>query len=202
MHWTKVLTKNIAKCFYASSIKKIYDTIDEVPSILFLSVDDKIVELNSTQFKITEIFVDIPSSVVPYVIEPSIGIDRIIFALANNLLKGRTCDKNRVLFNLPLCIAPYNVAIYALSNNDELVSYVKTKLTFLDDIFSTYYDFSSVSIGKKYTRSDAIGIGLTITIDFDTLNDDTVTLRSSLTGLQNRYKLDELESNIKFLFIK
>jgi len=166
---------------------------------LTITIGDNIFELDNTNFTVSEILIDVPSTVIPYVIEPSIGIDRMLFAIANNLLKGRACDKNRILFNVPLCIAPFNVAIYALSNNDDLVNYVKTKLTFLDKLFSTYYDFSSVSIGKKYTRSDAIGIGLTITVDFDTLKDDSVTLRSSLTGLQDRFNITDLKSKIEIM---
>ena len=103
-------------------------------------------------------------------------------------------------------ISPYQIAVYSLSNNEILVNYVKSKLLFLQTHFTVYWDFSSVSIGKKYTRSDSIGVGLTITVDFETINRnnniemyDTVTLRYSSDGSQIRIHINDIVKTVNKL---
>jgi len=137
------------------------------------------------------------STVFPNVIEPSMGIDRIIFAMANNLLKKRSGSTSRIVFDLPLKVVPYEIALYALSNNNDLSKYVKTNLCFLNNHFSIFYDFSSTNIGKRYVRSDAIGVNLTITVDFQTLTDNAVTLRYSFDGHQERIHTDNIINHVK-----
>ena len=97
---------------------------------------------------------------------------------------------------------PYEIAVYALSNHNNLVDYVKTKLCYLNNIFSVYNDFSSTNIGRRYVRSDAIGISLTITVDFQTLNDDTITVRHSSDGHQDRIHANNIVEYIQNLLTK
>ena len=158
----------------------------------------------SNMTEIVEIYEHVDSVVIPNVIEPSIGIDRIFFGMANNLLKRRTGDQNKILFNLPLKIAPYQLAIFCLSNDENLVKFTQSKFVHIANIFLVYWDFSSVSIGKKYVRSDSIGIGLAITVDFQTLNKndknsyETVTLRYSANGEQIRIPISEIINIVKY----
>lgn len=183
--------ENIRK-FHTDFKKKIFDNLEEIKTHPSYEYFKDIILVSET-------LENLESVIYPNVIEPSIGIDRIIFALANNLLKRRKGDTNRILFNLPLFLAPYDMAIYSLSNNDTLVDFAKKKLSYLTNYFKIHWDYSSVSIGKKYTRSDSIGIGLTITVDFDTINDNTVTLRYSKNGDQIRIHVDEIRETINNL---
>lgn len=82
--------------------------------------------------------------------------------------------------------------MYALSNNNKLVNYINTKLQYLYNHFSIHTDLSSTNIGKRYVRSDAIGVRLTITVDFQTLDDDTLTLRHSYNGNQDRINIHDI----------
>ncbi len=98
------------------------------------------------------------------------------------------------------------IAVYSLSNHEKLVEYVKSKLSYLNNHFSVCWDFSSVSIGRRYTRSDAIGVGLTITVDFDTIDEDpskatydTVTLRYSSDGRQDRIHIKDIVNVVNSL---
>lgn len=176
------LVKKIKIDFYQNYAKNNYEELPEYVTYLniptnFFSIQEKIVTIDST--------------VLPHVIEPSIGIDRIIYALANNLLKKRVSDENRIVFLLPISIVPYDIAIFSLSNKPELNEFIK-KLKFLESDYKIYYDFSSVAIGKKYVRCDSIGVPFAITIDFTSLIDDTVTLRFIKDGSQKRFNIKDI----------
>jgi len=136
----------------------------------------------------------VESTVVPYVIEPSVGIDRMIFAIANNLLRKRECDKNRILFNLPIYFSPFHIGIYALSRNNELINFIKEQyqLVVISSSYKVFFDFSGTSIGKRYVRADEIGIPFVITVDFESLKDNTVTIRCAKDGSQVRYPIHDL----------
>lgn len=192
--------KDVQKKFYTYFKNKVYDSEEDLQ--LDPMYDD--FRGNTTIVSFTQIN---PSTVFPYVIEPSMGIDRMIYAVSNNLLKKRSDDLSRVVFTLPLSMTPYQIAIYALSNKDNLVEYVTKNLSFLHNYFSVFTDFSSVSIGKKYVRSDAIGVGLTITVDFDTINKDhgtfdTVTLRNSIDKTQIRIHVRDIVNVVSELIEK
>lgn len=171
---------------------------------VFNSKEEILFDTNYYKFKdnilITTVSENIDSVVIPHVIEPSMGIDRIIFGMANNLLKKRQSDHNKILFKLPIKFVPYQLAIYAISNKGVFEDYVKNDLLFLNNIFSIYYDFSGTSIGKRYVRSDEIGIQLTITVDPQTLQDDTVTIRHSSDGHQDRIHKNDLINVINNIF--
>ena len=191
----KGASKEITKDFHLSFKTKIFDSVEEILS----NPDYEKFENNVTISQYTE---HVESTVIPNVIEPSMGIDRIIFALANNLLKKRQTDNNRILFNLPLQFVPYEIAVYGISNKGVFEDYVKNDLFFLNNHFSVYYDFSGTSIGKRYVRSDEIGVQLTITVDPQTLNDNTVTIRHSSDGHQDRVHKDNLIETINKIFCR
>ncbi|MEM7825239.1 MAG: His/Gly/Thr/Pro-type tRNA ligase C-terminal domain-containing protein [Candidatus Aenigmatarchaeota archaeon] len=134
------------------------------------------------------------NKVIPHVVEPSFGIDRTIHAV---LLHCFVEDKKRGWdwFRFPPRIAPYSVAVFPLVSKDSLPEKAKEVFTQLKNCFDVFYDESG-SIGKRYARSDEIGIPFAITIDYQTLKDNTVTIRSRDTTEQVRTKIEDLASVI------
>jgi glycyl-tRNA synthetase len=192
---SKLKNKDIIKPFYAEYGNKTFLTQEEALS------QNKFTDLvDAIDFKNVVEMENL--NIIPHVIEPSIGIDRIFYAMAHTLLKGRLCDPGRVVFKLPISLRPYDIAIYALTSADSLVTYVKTDLAFVNKLFSVHYDYSGATIGRKYTRSDSIGVRLTITVDFQTLSDDTFTLRFSDTGAQIRIHKNVVDTELpKYLSV-
>jgi glycyl-tRNA synthetase len=114
----------------------------------------------------------------PHVIEPSFGIDRLIYATLSQNFWKRTEDNNRIVLSLLPHIAPYHVAVLPLFTKPKLLEYVnKINKVLLQHKIAFFNDTSSTNIGKKYVCSDELGIPYAITIDYQTLEDDTVTIR-------------------------
>lgn len=130
---------------------------------------------------------------IPYCIEPSLGCDRVILAFLCNsydeeeIAQGDT----RVVLRLHPILAPYKVAILPLSK--KLSQNAEQIYTRLSNKYMCDYDESG-SIGKRYRRQDEIGTPYSITVDFETENDDTVTIRDRDTMEQVRVKIDDLEN--------
>ncbi|SCM04885.1 glycine--tRNA ligase, putative [Plasmodium chabaudi chabaudi] len=140
---------------------------------------------------------------IPNVIEPSFGIGRIIFCILEHSFRIRqfTDDKEeRHYLSLPYVISPIKCSVLSISNNKEFYPYIKQIQTILNENnISCKLDNSSVSIGKKYARTDEIGIPFAVTIDFQTLKDKTVTLRDRDSMLQIRVNTSEVSSIISSL---
>ena len=129
--------------------------------------------------------------IYPYVIEPSIGIDRVFYSLIvhNMHLRENTTRPYLLLTNKT---TPYDFMLAQLSNHPDLINkfnIYKDKLK----KYSIYTDLSSTTIGKRYTRADELGIIFTITIDFDSLKDDSVTIRFNKTMEQKRIFIDQID---------
>ena len=139
---------------------------------------------------------------VPYVIEPSVGVDRLLLAVLCNSYEEESLDDGdtREVLHINPSLAPYKVTVLPL-----VKKYHSEKATeiynMLSKYFMTSYDEAG-SIGKRYRRSDVIGTPFAITIDDDTLNDGTVTIRDRDTMKQERMKLEDVisfvEEKIKF----
>lgn len=134
----------------------------------------------------------------PNVIEPSFGIGRILYSLFEHSFYTRAGDADRGVLSLPPLVAPTKVLVVPLSNAAELKpitqkvgSYIrKQKLPFkVDD--------SSASIGKRYARNDELGTPFGITIDFDSVKDDSVTLRDRDSTKQVRGSYEDVIDAIK-----
>lgn len=128
---------------------------------------------------------------LPYVIEPSVGAERLLLAVLTSAYDLETLDngETREVLHLSPFLAPKTVAILPLVNklsNDALEVYKNLSKYFMCD-FDT-----SGQIGKRYRRQDAIGTPYCVTIDFDTLNDNTVTVRERDSMAQERVKIEEL----------
>ena len=133
---------------------------------------------------------------VPYCIEPSLGCDRVALAFLCNSYEEETIAEGdtRVVLHLHPALAPYKVAVLPLSKKlSEKAEEVYTKLS---KKFMCDYDEAG-SIGKRYRREDEIGTPYCVTIDFDTLEDNCVTVRDRDTMEQVRIKIDELEDYIE-----
>ena len=130
---------------------------------------------------------------VPYCIEPAVGVDRIFLAMMCNSYEEQEIAEGdtRTVLHLHPALAPYKVAVLPLSKKlSEKAEEVYSKLS---EKFTCDYDEAG-SIGKRYRREDEIGTPYCVTIDFDTLEDETVTIRDRDTMEQVRVKIDELEA--------
>lgn len=138
--------------------------------------------------------------VTPNVIEPSFGIDRIMYVLLEHNFKVREDNNLRTYFTFPPLVAPIKCSILPLSNRPDFHPYVEEVLTKLKkENVRPKVDSSSQSIGKRYARTDEIGIPYGITVDFDTIKDKTVTLRSCTTTEQIRVNLDSIAKLVRDL---
>ena len=132
-------------------------------------------------------------SYVPYVVETSIGLDRMFLALFSHCLKDEVLEdgSERTVLSLPPALAPVKAAILPLVKKDGLPD-------FAEKIFNDLkFDFNVISeekdsIGKRYRRQDAIGTPFCITVDHDSLADNTVTLRERDSMAQERVKVEDL----------
>lgn len=115
----------------------------------------------------------------PSVIEPSFGIGRVLYAILEHSFQERKdLEEKRAFLSLPARIAPVKCSILPLSNQTVFEPFISTLRTSLTRAgLSTEVDASSSTIGRRYARTDEIGIPFGITIDFQTLEDETVTLR-------------------------
>ena len=126
---------------------------------------------------------------VPHVVEPSFGCDRL-FYVALEYAYGIKDD--RVVLSFPRGIAPVQVGVYPLMSKDGLdTAAKKVQKMLVCEGFMTEYDETG-SIGRRYARADEAGIQLGITIDYDTLEDDTITIRDRDSWQQVRTKISDL----------
>ena len=133
---------------------------------------------------------------VPYCIEPSLGCDRVALAFLCNAYDEEEIAEGdvRTVLHLHPALAPYKVAVLPLSK--KLSEKAEEVYSTLSKKFMCDYDEAG-SIGKRYRREDEIGTPYCVTIDFDTLEDNCVTIRDRDTMEQVRVKIDELENWIE-----
>jgi glycyl-tRNA synthetase len=131
---------------------------------------------------------------LPHVIEPSLGVERLFLALLVSNYKEESLPNNdkRTVLSLPPALAPIKVAVFPLlSNKVELQAFAKTVAQLLRSKYVVEFD-SSGAIGRRYRRADEIGIPFCVTIDFDSLKDNTVTIRYRDSMEQRRINVDEI----------
>ena len=135
---------------------------------------------------------------VPYVVETSIGLDRMFLAVFSNSLQEEALENGttRIVLKLPAVLAPTKAAILPLVKKDGLPEVAKKIVEDLKWDFNVTYDEKD-AVGRRYRRQDAAGTPFCITVDHDTLNDDSVTIRYRDTMEQKRVKISELKSIIK-----
>ena len=139
------------------------------------------------------------TSYTPYVLETSIGLDRMFLAVFSNSLQDETLEdgSERTVLKLPAVLAPTKAAILPLVKKDEGLT--KMAKDIVDDLkwdFNVTYDEKD-AVGRRYRRQDAAGTPFCITVDGESLENNTVTIRHRDTMEQKRVKVEELRDIIK-----
>ena len=137
---------------------------------------------------------------IPHIVETSVGVDRtVLMVLCDAYCEDKIGENSRVVLKLPRKLAPVICAVFPLlKNKPELVEYANTKVYApLKMEFGRVVWDDNGNIGKRYRRQDEIGTPFCIVVDFDTLTDDTVTVRNRDTGEQERIKVVDLKEYIK-----
>lgn len=138
---------------------------------------------------------------VPYVIETSIGVDRMFLSIISNafteekIKKEDGTEDERIVMKIPPALAPVKLAIFPLIKKDGLSEKAREIQNALKFDFNCQYEEKD-TIGRRYRRQDAIGTPFCVTVDHQTLEDDTVTLRSRDTMLQERVPVTKLREII------
>jgi len=138
---------------------------------------------------------------IPYVVETSVGLDRLFLTVISNSYAEEKWNKedgtedSRVVLRIPAKIAPYKLAILPLLKKDGLPEIAKGLMNECKQGFHTFYEEKD-SIGKRYRRMDAIGTPFCVTIDHQTKEDNTVTIRYRDTMVQERIALNEVKKLI------
>jgi glycyl-tRNA synthetase len=151
---------------------------------------------------------EINENYVPYVVETSVGLDRMFLAVLSASHKNETLEdgSQRVVLNLPPALAPYKVAVMPLTKKDGLPEKAREILNTLKFDYLCQYDEKD-AIGKRYRRQDAIGTPFSVTVDHQTLEDNTVTIRDRDTMLQERVSVIDLfdiidkKVNMRYLLV-
>ena len=138
------------------------------------------------------------SRYTPYVVETSIGLDRMFLAVFSNSLVEETLENQttRTVLKLPAVLAPTKAAILPLVKKDGLPEIAREIVDDLKWDFTVFYDEKD-AVGKRYRRQDAAGTPFCITVDHDTLEDQSVTIRHRDSMKQQRVQISELRSIIK-----
>ncbi|KAI5960417.1 GRS1 [Candida pseudojiufengensis] len=135
---------------------------------------------------------------IPNVIEPSFGIGRILYSIFEHQFWARGDDADRGVLSLPPIVAPTKVLLVPLSNSSELQPIVKKVSNILrKEKIPFKVDDSSASIGKRYARNDELGTPFGITIDFESVKDNSVTLRERDSTKQVRGSIQDVVDAIK-----
>lgn len=134
---------------------------------------------------------------IPHVIEPTFGLSRVMTIIMMNSYWEDT-EKNRVVLKLPKKLSPVKVAVFPLlGNKEELVKKAKEVYMLLSENLVVEWDDRG-NIGKRYYAQDEIGTPYCITVDFQTLEDNTVTVRDRDTATQTRVKLDNIFESLQY----
>ena len=130
--------------------------------------------------------------IVPHVVEPAVGVDRVILTLLMDAYDEDVIgEEKRVVLRLAPDIAPIEVGVLPLSRNEKLLPTARRVWDVLRPHFRTWYD-DAQSIGRRYRRQDEVGTPLCVTVDFETIDDDAVTIRDRDTTDQIRVPLADL----------
>lgn len=135
---------------------------------------------------------------IPHVVEPSFGSDRLVYVALEYAYKTR---EDRVILSFPRDLSPIQIGVFPLVSKDGLPEKAKEAYKLLlDEGFMVEYDESG-SIGRRYARADEVGIPLCITIDYQTLKDNTVTLRDRDSWQQVRNHIEKLPQPLHKYFL-
>ncbi len=145
---------------------------------------------------------ELNDSYIPFVVETSIGLDRLFLAVISNALKEETLEdgSTRTVLQIPAFLAPVKIAVLPLVNKDGLDEKASELFNSLKSNFMCQYDEKD-SIGKRYRRQDAIGTPVCVTVDHQTKEDGTVTVRHRDTMKQDRIPSEKISEILREKFI-
>ena len=135
--------------------------------------------------------------IIPHVVEPSLGVERLLWAILEHSYRPKDEIHDWEWFDLPPELSPYDVAVFPLMKKDGLAEKAQEITSYLREQGLTVLYDESGSIGKRYARADEIGMKWAVTVDYDTLKDNTVTLRDRNTAKQIRIRMDEIKEKVK-----
>ena len=140
---------------------------------------------------------ELGESYVPYVVETSVGLDRIFLSVLINAYEEEKLEdgSERVVLNIPAFLAPYKVAVLPLVKKDGMPEKAREILADLQENYQCQYDEKD-AIGRRYRRQDAIGTPFCVTVDNQTFEDNTVTLRDRATMQQVRIDIKDIASHV------
>jgi glycyl-tRNA synthetase len=136
---------------------------------------------------------ELNQSYVPYVVETSVGLDRLFLSILSSALKEEALEggDTRTVLNLPPALAPYKAAVFPLVKKDGLPELAEKIMNGLKLDYNMAYDEKD-TVGKRYRRQDAIGTPYCITVDHQSLEDNTVTVRHRDSMQQDRISINAL----------
>jgi glycyl-tRNA synthetase len=170
-------------------LEQLQSQLQQSPSAVMkgFEIDANMVEIKSEKKNVHEI------KYTPSVIEPSFGIGRVLYAILEHSFDQRENDEQRVIMKFPPCVAPIKVGIFRIVSDpqfDPIINRLQTTFQQLNIVCKV--DSSSGTLGRKYARADEIGIPFSVAIDFQSLVDNTVTIRERNTMVQIRVPIDSL----------
>ncbi len=178
----------------AKEVKEMLEKTEPDDGPFHIEIDGKDVEIGSEFYDVVEKEVVVTGkNFIPHVVEPSYGIDRIVYCiLEHNYAEQEKEGERYVTLKLPSCIAPVKAGVFPLVNKDNLPSIAREiEMELRQNGMVAIYDGGG-SVGRRYARMDEIGTPFCITVDYTTLEDDTVTIRWRDTTEQVRVKREEL----------
>ncbi|HER45395.1 MAG TPA: glycine--tRNA ligase, partial [Thermoplasmatales archaeon] len=184
----------------AGKIKQLLEQMDatEVKNIT-VTVDGESIDISKEYYDIVEVKEkQTGKKFVPHVIEPSYGIDRVLyFLLEHNYVKGKKKEEEYTILKLTPLVAPIKVGVFPLISDDQLIALAKEiDGSLRNEGIATYYDESG-TIGRRYARMDEIGTPFCITVDHDSLTDHMVTVRDRDTTKQERQNIQDIVGYMK-----
>lgn len=213
-HLPAINKKEIAK-HHKKDTMKIIEALNQISEVKLLSILEEISEkgnayivVDTNPFEIDGNMLDkqhcrkkiIMEEYYPCVIEPSFGLDRLLYALYEHTFYVRSAESTFHVFQFNQEMAPYHIAVLQLSKNADLIKKANEIIKYLRSKGATVYvDQASVSIGKLYARLDEIGVKYAVTVDFETLKDNTFTIRDRDSKEQYRVEFTEKEMESKVL---
>jgi len=174
--------------FRALAGKDLSSLIDRIEAGESVVIDG--IEVPRDVFKVEEVEETITvEKFVPHVVEPSFGADRLLYVALEYAYDE--AEDGRVVLRFPPYLAPIKVAVFPLLEREPLTTIAREIFRELKSRYTVIYDESG-SIGRRYARADEIGVPLAITVDFQTIEDDTVTVRDRDTRKQIRVPRKEI----------
>jgi len=136
---------------------------------------------------------------IPHVVEPSFGVDRVTYITLEYAYNEK---ENRIIMNIPIEVAPIEIAVFPLLESKNLIEKsIEIYNLIIENDFEAIYDESGY-IGRRYMRADEQGIPICITIDHQTIEDNTVTFRDRNTWLQKRVPIKDIIKELNIIFKK